>query len=59
MINMKIIEVTKPTQSADKIKIDALKRQKDQAAKALKAQQARNKINAGQKALANLSQAAA
>ena len=56
---MKIIEVTDTTQSADKIKIDALKRQKDQASKALKAQQARNKINAGQKALANLSQATA
>lgn len=52
MNNMKIAEVTSPAQTSEKLRIDALKRQKDAATKALKAQQARNKIAAGQAALA-------
>ena len=52
MNNMKIAEVTSPAQTSEKLRIDALKRQKDAATKALKTQQARNKIAAGQAALA-------
>ena len=48
---MKIIEVTNPAKTAEKLRIDALRRQKEAASKALKAQQARNKIAAGQKQL--------
>ena len=47
---MKIYEVTKPP-SADKLRIDALKRQKEQAAQQLKAAQARAKIQSGEQAL--------
>ncbi len=52
MNNMKIAEVTSPAQTSERLRIDALKRQKDAATKALKTQQARNKIAAGQAALA-------
>lgn len=51
---MKIHEVeakTIPPVSPEKARLDSLKRQKDMATKALKAQQARNKIAAGQKQL--------
>ena len=54
MNNMKIVEVTSPAQSPEKLRLDALKRQKDTATKALKAQQARNKIAAGQATLAKV-----
>lgn len=48
---MTIIEVTNPAKAAEKLRIDALKRQKEAATKALKAQQARNKIAAGERQL--------
>ena len=47
---MKVYEVTKPP-SPEKLRIDALKRQKDQASKQLKAAQARAKIQSGEQAL--------
>lgn len=47
---MKIFEVTKPP-SADKLRIDALKRQKNQVTKQLQATKARAKIQSGQQAL--------
>ena len=47
---MKINEVTNPP-SADKLRIDALKRQKKQATQQLKAAQARSKIQSGEEAL--------
>jgi hypothetical protein len=47
---MKIYEVTK-TPSADKLRIDALKRQKEQVTKQLQATKARAKIQSGEQAL--------
>ena len=47
---MRINEVIKPP-SADKLRIDALTRQKEQASKALQAAKARSKIQSGEKAL--------
>ena len=47
---MKIVEVIK-SPSADKLRIDALKKQKEEASKALSAAKAREKIQTGQKDL--------
>lgn len=43
--------LSNPAISANKARIDGLKRQKDLATKALKTQQARDKIASGEKAL--------
>lgn len=47
---MKVYEVVK-TPNADKLRIDALKRQKQQASKALDVAKARSKIQSGEQAL--------
>ncbi len=47
---MKIYEVIKPP-SPEKLRIDSLKRQKDQVSKQLKATKARAKIQSGEQAL--------
>ena len=47
---MKVTEVIKPP-SPEKLRIDALKRQKEQASQALKAAKARAKIQSGETAL--------
>jgi hypothetical protein len=47
---MKVYEITKPP-SPEKLRIDALKRQKDQASQALKAAKARARIQSGETAL--------
>ena len=49
--NMKIIEVTSPAQSSEKLRIDALKRQKENLNKTIKATKARAKITQGQQQL--------
>lgn len=47
---MKINEVTKPP-SPEKLRIDALKRQKDQVSKQIQTTKARAKIQSGEQAL--------
>jgi hypothetical protein len=49
-ISMRVNEVIKQP-SADKLRIDALKRQKEQASKALQTAKARAKIQSGEAAL--------
>lgn len=48
---MKIIEVTNQTPSSEQLKIDALKRQKENLSKTIKATKARAKISQGQQQL--------
>ena len=48
---MKIIEVTSPAQSSEKLRIDALNRQKENLNKTIKATKARAKITQGQQQL--------
>lgn len=51
IIQMKIIEVTSQAQTSEKLRIDALKRQKDNLNKTIKATKARAKITQGQQQL--------